>query len=251
MSDSFQSSIGDNSVSAEIIPWDSATFGFTVCNLSYLSIQDLNIFEGIWLDFIDWSRNNSVKLITLRVKSNMKNEMNFLQKKEFLMMENTSQPIISNLHNFMGSKEISIEKATPEDLPIVIEIARTSFDVSRFHSDSKIDNIKANLRYVNWIKNFSTPDNLWVTKKNNEVIAFFLTERSGDESYWHLTAMNNKFKGKGLGKKSWIKMLEQEHLDGIKTIKTRISMENFKVLNLYKQLGANFYNHETSFHLHI
>ncbi len=246
----FQREIRGDSVEAEVIPWDSKTLGFNVCDLRILGMQNIETFERIWKDFEFWSNQNLIRLISVRVNSYKKKEISFLQSKNFLIMETSCQPRISNLNCFRGSDEISIEEASDRFLPAILNIAETSFDISRFHSDSKVDKHYANLRYVNWIKNRSSTHRLWITRAGDEVVSFFLIEKIGNESYWHLTAVNNKFKGQGLGKKSWVKMLEQESKNGTEEVMTRISTENLKVVNLYSQLGAKFYNPETSLHKH-
>jgi hypothetical protein len=247
----FKRVVDGNAVNAEIIPWDSKTFGFNVCRISSLSIQSFDTFKKIWQEFTAWSNENLVKLVSVQIESCKKNEINFLQFDNFSIMENTCKPKISNLSRFKGSEDILIEEVSKEYLPDVLNIARTSFDVSRFHSDTKIDNYYADLRYYNWVENYSPTNKVWITRQGEDIISFFLTEKIESKSYWHLTAVDNKFKGQGLGKKSWIKMLEQEDKNGTKEVETRISMENLKIVNLYSQLGAKFYNSETSLHKHI
>jgi hypothetical protein len=251
MTKSFYRESEGNLLQAGFVPWDSKTFGFKVYELSNISIKDLETFQETWDEFVVWLSINLVKLVSVRLSANKKIEINFLQDNNFLITENTCQPRISNLEQFIGSNDILLEEVSSQYLPKVVEIAKTSFDVSRFHSDPKIDNQLANLRYANWIQSFSSTNKLWLTRKGEDVISFFLTEKLGRESYWHLTAVNNDFQGQGFGRKSWIKMLEKENCDGISEVKTKISMENLRILNLYSQLGAKFSNSETSLHMHL
>jgi hypothetical protein len=250
MTMSFQREYDGNLLQAEFVPWDTKTFGFNVYELSNISIKDFEAFQEIWNEFVTWLNLNLVKLVSVRLASLKKKEIFFLQNNNFLVIENTCQPRISNLEKFIGSNDILLEEVSSQYLPKVVEIAKNSFDVSRFHSDPKINNKLANLRYSNWIENFPSTNKLWLTRKGEDVISFFLTEKHGSESYWHLTAVNNDFQGQGFGRKSWIKMLEKENYDGIREVKTKISMENLRILNLYSQLGAKFYNPETSLHFH-
>jgi hypothetical protein len=236
---------------ASMIPWDSKVFGFNVCNIDEISSISGKFGKSTWLEFREWIQLNQISLVSIRLNSTLKNEINFLQRNDFLIVEKTCQPVLSDLKNFHGDEEIQIESATDMQMEKVLEIAESSFDISRFHSDSRFNGINVNLRYVNWIRDSLDSNNLWVVTLNGEVVSFFLTEKMGDETYWHLTAVNNRFKGKGFGRRSWVKMLELEHKIGQQSVRTRISLDNLKVLNLYSSLGATFQKLETSLHMHL
>jgi hypothetical protein len=243
--------LNENEINAEYIPWDSATFGFNVCNISAISINDPIEFKSIWSEFRSWLEIHNYKLVTTRFDSNKRKELEFLQANNFYIMENTCQPVIKNLDRFQPNSDIAISQAVESQIPDIIKIAQTSFQISRFHSDLKIDNKFANLRYANWINEINDLGQLKVATLGSEIVAFFLTERNLSESYWHLTAVSNVFKGKGYGKMSWEKMLKYEFDEGVVLVKSRISLDNLKILNLYGQLGAKFYNSEVSLHLHF
>lgn len=194
---------------------------------------------------------NQIKFVSVRLDSGLNKEITFLQEHGFLLVEKTLQPIFSDLRNFQGDEELQIESVTSEYLKEVLKIAESSFDVSRFHFDTKFSGINVNLRYVNWITDSLHHNNLWVATLNGQVVSFFLTEKVGNESYWHLTAVSNNFKGKGFGKRSWIKKLEHEHKIGHQSVRTKISVDNLKILNLYGSLGAKFHSPETTLHMHL
>ena len=83
----------------------------------------------------------------------------------------------------------------------------------------------------------------------NEILGFFIIEKlSTDQFYWHLTALNPTFIGKGFGIGVWSAMISYCKDLGAKYADTTISARNIRALNLYSRLNARFKAPEVTLH---
>ena len=80
-------------------------------------------------------------------------------------------------------------------------------------------------------------------------MGFFIIEKlSADKVYWHLTALNPVFIGKGFGIGVWSAMILYCRDLGAKYAETTISARNIPALNLYSRLNARFEAPEVTIH---
>ncbi|EED35984.1 acetyltransferase, GNAT family [Luminiphilus syltensis NOR5-1B] len=81
------------------------------------------------------------------------------------------------------------------------------------------------------------------------MVGFFVVEhKRNQEIYWHLTAINPRWQGRGYGYRAWLAMLRHHQMAGYRSVTTTISAGNSRVLNLYAKLGFRFIAPEKTFH---
>jgi ribosomal protein S18 acetylase RimI-like enzyme len=102
-----------------------------------------------------------------------------------------------------------------------------------------------------WVENsfFNKKYNLLKITFDNEIIGFFIVEYIKEKNvYWHLTAIDNKFQGRGLGYNVWKGMINKHQIDGYLSVETAISSNNLAALNLYSKLNFKIMKGFNTYH---
>lgn len=239
-------------LSAGVVSWDSAVFGFTVAQIDGLTVTDVagagNDFQTVW----DWLDSRAARIVSCRLPHDHFSESFLLEKEGFRFIEMVLHPKISCLNHIeLDSAGLIVIRATRSDLPVLSAIAESAFGSERFHVDPRVDSVRANMRYGNWVRSCLAHSRQTLLKvmHGEEIVALFVVEilESGI-AYWHLTAVAPHMQGKGFGWRAWRAMMHYHQQQGVDAIQTTISARNSRVLNLYARLGFRFLPPETTFH---
>jgi len=138
---------------------------------------------------------------------------------------------------FMYFQNRAISVSDSARISDLIRIASDAFH-GRFHRDFHVDKKLADLRYVNWLKEFYKTGQLLALKYNNELAGFFALSKNRIR----LHAMDKKFRGKGLAKYLWSAACRELFNKGYPELESSISVSNIAALNLYRSLGFKFRN---------
>jgi RimJ/RimL family protein N-acetyltransferase len=144
-----------------------------------------------------------------------------------------------------------VERARPEDLEEIVEVAGGAFRNERFHVDPRLPSRLGDLRYQNWVRSSleHPSQRLHAVREGAELVAFFVTEQLADGTcYWHLNAVAPQRQGRGYGLRAWRAMMNQARLEGATRVRTSIVARNHRVLNLYARLGFSFPAPSMTFH---
>ena len=176
-----------------------------------------------------------------------------LEQLGFKFIETVYQPELNllKLQPQESQPALHVQRATSSDLPDVLEIAGSAFANERFHVDPRIGPDIGNQRYQNWAANALEHDTqrLDVVRDGDIIVAFFVTEILDDGTcYWHLNAVAPECQGRGYGRRVWNAMLEEARQHGASRVKTSVVARNFRVMNLYAQLGFRLSAPKMTFH---
>jgi GNAT superfamily N-acetyltransferase len=234
-------------------PWDTSAFGYPVALIDIIEVNDLQEARKEFPNFMQWVQVNGLRLISCRLPSQRMIESMLLEENEFRFIETVLHPVCAELNRFKDSADpnIVISPADEHDLMELRQIAEVAFTNERYYVDTRVDRIKSGKRYGQWVINAYSHQSqrlLKVMCKQN-IVAFFVCERNVDDCiYWHLTAINPKYQGKGYGRRVWFSMLANHHEEGVERVSTTIAARNIPVLNLYSSLNFRFEPPETTFH---
>lgn len=232
-----------------IIPWDSKYLKNTTIQIYEIKLINtpisLNDFE-LFYSSLRLKRND---LIFSKVDSSNNELIRMFNSLGFYFVEISLSSII-NLHKFSNDpiihnllKDYVCLVARKKDKRFLFDVAKNSFKKDRFHLDINIDNTRAGKRYVNWVNNsFKNNENIYIFKdKKKKRLGFFIIKYINDNmADLRLIALDNKYKGKGLGKLMYLKMLQFLKSQGIMKVVSQISLNNITVINIYAQLNSKF-----------
>lgn len=123
----------------------------------------------------------------------------------------------------------------------ICNIARTSFVFSRFFNDPNLDIKKSREIYIEWVHNaFEKKGKYFVISRiNNQISGFLLfsIEPILSSAVIELLAVDNKFKGKRIGKTLMNKLDVFLKGEDIKQIKVGTQVDNSVAINFYRTCG--------------
>lgn len=227
---------------------DSLLMDRTVLNITNINAGGMAA-ESL-SDFLKGLRASSSEahgqmIISTRLDSNKKTEIDLLQKVGFRFMELSLHPELTGLQSrAVPSSDVEIVTGTRINLGELAKMAESSFRISRFHRDPLIPKGFADRRFGNWVRDAAKSDQkavLQIQDPAGAILGFFVTRRDDSTaSYWELTALNPEYQGQSLGKSVWNAVLNHEKQLGVDTLRTTISAENLKVVGMYPRLGFKF-----------
>lgn len=126
----------------------------------------------------------------------------------------------------------------------LLELSRGAYRHGRFHRDFNIQEIKADLRYDNWIRNLHASGNYFGLLYQKELAAYFGV--CGNKVVLH--AVSERFRGKGLAKYLWSTGYQSLFDQGFSEVTSSVSTPNLAVVNLYASIGFRFRNPVDAYH---
>lgn len=240
-------------IQAELIPWDSDTFGQKVAAITDISVLGNDVLPKIPKEFISWVSDNQIKLISCRLPASSLREVFILESFEFKFVEMVLHPFLENIETFSEFDEnYTTVEATTSDFSEFEKTAETAFGYERFHVDPRIENSVANSRYRNWITKLSQfPDQsaLKILDPSGLTAGFVVYSVSNNsEANWLLTALSANHRGRGIGKFAWSSVIRFHQSQGLKSIKTTVAARNSPVLKLYGKLGFSYLQPSITLH---
>ncbi|MEA3314783.1 MAG: GNAT family N-acetyltransferase [Campylobacterota bacterium] len=139
--------------------------------------------------------------------------------------------------NKLNSNKIQIIKEIKNNNLPYDELGK-SFSLTRFHTDLNIDNAKADILWINYLKNYELSDNkhMFSAKVDSEFAGIILVNINEDIATLFFVAVVEKFRGLGIGT-----ILIQNALEYFKdyVIRTETQIKNINALNFYIGNGLN------------
>jgi len=233
-------------------PWDEVVCGFPVLQITTLKVHGLQA-EADMQKFESERDDLSVGLVSCRLPHDCLKESMFLEDRGFRFIEMVYTPEL-DLAVFRTKNDVEllvVDRAGEEDMPKLLDIARTAFQSERFKMDIRLDPHISNQRFQNWISSslHHATQELYVIRDGIRIIAFFVTEVLSDGiCYWHLNAVAPDAQGQGYGRRAWLSMIHLAASSGARGIRTSIAARNHRVINLYARLGFTFWPPTMTFH---
>lgn len=247
-----QINTSDLMIAWSLAPWDEAVCGFPVIQITSLQVLGNNACADI-LRFERTRDELGAGLVSCRLPHNQLKESMLLEDLGFRFIEMLYTPELdmTEFKTNADAELLSVRRARAEDLPTLLEIARTAFNNERFKMDLRLDPAISDQRFQNWVASslHHPSQELHVINDDAYIVAFFVTEQLKDGTcYWHLNAVAPEAQGKGYGRRVWLSMLKQAAGAGAQRVRTSIAARNHRVLNLYARLGFTFLPPSMTFH---
>ncbi|WP_271768259.1 hypothetical protein [Aquimarina algiphila] len=235
-----------------LTPWDTKSLGFKTAELLDLDnldteqqlIEVLNMVEKLLI-------KQSVIFVYTRIKAQNIIAKKILQEKGYYFAESSISVVKNKVQKFTPYKCPNIDFVDFEDqyMNNLKEIARDSFDYSRFHEDPNITENSARNRYYNWIDDLINQNqDVKVAKKGNKIIGFSIQETNMDNNKSKLI-LAGCAKGREIFVKSlWNEILIYNKYRGVSSIETMISSANVGVFNVYNYFDFKVENTFFGFH---
>lgn len=233
-------------------PWDEAVCPFPVMQIERIEVrgpaarEDMRAFE-------DERARIGAGLVSCRLAHDKLDESMLLEVFGFRFIEMVYAPQLdlTGVDASIMDDELTIARATPEQMPALLEIAGSAFQNERFKMDPRLDPAISDRRYRNWVA--TTPahprQQLMVISDRDRLIAFFIVELRPDGTcYWHLNAVAPDAQGQGYGRRVWWNMALHARRMGAQRVLTSVVARNTRVLSLYARLGFTLPAPAMTFH---
>lgn len=226
-----------------LVDWDTKLFSKNV-----FEIQDNDYFDRVELKEIDNSCYSDEAFMSfIKVNNHDLEKIHYLEELGFNYMESqyeikktlTAPYKVSpfSKHCILQILEYS-DKQTIEKIENIIT---TTFDTDRYYLDPQLDKKYSGLRYRNWFLNsFNDQDfsmYYYISKKQDEIIGFYMVKHESKGTYLALGGISNDFKGYGFFAGFLIDYLNYAFSQGLKNFYSSISSHNLDILNIYIYLG--------------
>lgn len=133
----------------------------------------------------------------------------------------------------------------------IVDIARESFQYSRFFNDPKLPKKQAKNIYLHWTECAFGQENKYfvISEIERRVAGYILFSINEDSSVIELIAVDNKYQGQGIGK-LLIQTLELFVMDKkIKKIRVGTQVNNVSAAQFYSKLGFTYVSCGSMYHL--
>ena len=235
-----------------LVPWDSTIFGFPVAQVQRLDLAPHGGSEELFRSFDAWCSERGVRLASCRLDHDRLRDSMALEEHGFRFVEMVYEPRFEAFETIaQPDRRIDVADVTDADLAGVEAIAYSAFSTGRFLLDRRLPPDLSRRRYATWVRNSLGSSDQAVLKAevDGELIGFFIVERQADDRvFWHLTAVDPQWQGKGLGLSLWRTMLLRHRAEGATGVWTTISGHNLPAMNLYARLGFRFDAARMTFH---
>lgn len=135
----------------------------------------------------------------------------------------------------------------------IVDIARKSFNYSRFFNDPKLPQEQAKNIYVHWTEYAFNQQKKYfvISEREGNVAGYILFSFNEDSSVIELIAVDEKYQGQRVGK-SLICTMESFVIDqGIKNIKVGTQVNNISAAQFYNAMGFKYVSCGSMYHLWI
>ena len=133
----------------------------------------------------------------------------------------------------------------------IVDIAKKSFNYSRFFNDPKLPQEKAENIYLHWTECAFDQENKYfvVSEREGDLAGYILFSINEDSSVIELIAVDEKYQGQRVGK-SLIHTMESFVIDqGIKKIKVGTQVNNISAAQFYNAMGFKYVSCGSMYHL--
>lgn len=173
--------------------WDSKVLGFEVGRIDFLGADCSDVKPVLVKHVID---EGGFRLIFCRRDADDRSGISALQLEGFYIVDSLLEFELDTETKLAVSKtDWVIKSAVRADIPILKEIARSSFEFDRYHADPNIPKSLADEVKARWVEDSVLGDDtVWVAALNHRVGGFLTCERTGKIG---LVAVQAEERGKG------------------------------------------------------
>lgn len=233
--------------------FNSDIFGIVMGNI-IIDNQYENIIEELE-STLQIASEEGYQHLTIKIPTTQKNILSALCKKGFYLVDILVELVYERkVTKEKNCSNVILREFEYRDIETLKNIARTSFELDRYHSDLNLSNKLCDEYYEKWIENSCNgfAEGVTVAEKNNNICGFFSYKTYSDDEFGHLVlgAVDEKFRGNGIFHglicKSRDLMLEKHSF--LKGIKVGTQLINVAAMRAYSKAG--FQLNESYFVLH-
>lgn len=247
------------------LPLDSQIFGIKMGKVGFIFTEHLSYDEeskikrNLVNTIIEYAESKNVYHLSCRLDVDDLSGIHILEEHGFKLMDTIvtylfpkGKKNLTSLRSFYKTRY-----AKESDLPILTCLAGRSFKLDRFHNDSNLCSEKANILFVNWLRNYFEDKmtcKVIVAEKTNKTPVGFLAYKL-NKPVWESTGY--KIIGEGLSavsseaKGAYISLVKRTLQDTISyydyaEFDTQIN--NYEVINILQKFGLVFVRARDTFH---
>lgn len=228
------------------LQWDTDYFGISSARVNLNGSVDKEGQEEI-LDFC-----KDYQFVTISNHNNINENNQWIGKRteSFLADMNMQYlKILNDESNYRDDRTYVINNLSRNEQ--IVDIARSTFNYSRFFNDQNLAENKAKKIYIHWtISAFDQKNKYFViSTRDGNVAGYILFSMSKDISVIELIAVDEKYQGQSIGK-SLIYTMETFVLNrGIKKIKVGTQANNITANQFYTGMGFKYVSCGSIYHL--
>ncbi len=157
--------------------------------------------------------------------------------------------VLEDKHGYQDEKTYVVNSLSRNKQ--IVEIARKSFNYSRFFNDPKLPIEQAKNIYLHWTECAFGQTNKYfaISERERNVAGYILFSFNGDSSVIELIAVDEKYQGQRVGR-SLIHTMESFVINqGIRKIKVGTQVNNIPAAQFYTKMGFKYVSCGSIYHL--
>jgi hypothetical protein len=240
-----------------IVPWDTQIFGFPVAEFAPANARALwKQSAGLQRMLREYAERNRVALVCARLPALRCDDIAALGDMQFRVVDHALDVRQTRLQRVKIPMRCgNLRPAIPDDLPAIEQIAETSFQFGRYHTDGNFPRHLANRRYGYWVRkameSLSESNLMLILESGRRVTGFFDVKVTGHVAELKLGAVDIASENGLLGYQLYVGTLGRLQALGVDEVMARISAGNTGVMNLYTTFGFQFSRPEVVLHWHV
>ena len=229
-----------------LLHWDTDYFGLSSARVNLSDIVDERSQEEI----IDFCKD--YEFVTISNLDNIKENNYWIGNRTnaFLADMNIQfTKVLEDKPDYQDEKNYVVNNLSRNEQ--IVDIAKKSFNYSRFFNDPKLPQEQAKNIYLFWTECAFSKENKYfvISERDGNVAGYILFSFNEDSAVIELIAVDKKYKGQRVGK-SLIHTMESFVIDkGIKKIKVGTQVNNISASQFYISLGFKYVSCGSMYHL--
>jgi ribosomal protein S18 acetylase RimI-like enzyme len=236
-------------IHARILKWDSDHFKMPMARIDHFYFIGDSLVKA-YQELIAWFNDHKVKHISIRLNLNNKKSINFLAQNGFEIITGKMM-FRTDLRYNAAAKKTGYEITSGvegKDVPMLVEIARSSFYENRFMLDPHLNAAQSSALYERWLYTDieKKPGNISLMKKDSEILGFSLIDKLNlispeKAGFISLIAVKEGSQGKGIGKRLLASALAGFKEDSIQIAYANVVSTNYSSIALFQSCGFRIY----------
>ncbi len=230
----------------KLLQWDTDYFGVNSARVNLNGIVDK---KGQY-EIIEFCKN--YEFVTISNLDNIKENNYWIGKRTAAFLADMNIQFLK----ILGDKPDCQDKKTNVTNNLsrneqIVDIARKSFNYSRFFNDPKLPQEQAKNIYLHWTECAFGQENKYfvISEREGNVAGYILFSLNEDSSVIELIAVDEKYQGQRVGK-SLIHTMESFVIDqGIQKIKVGTQVNNISATQFYTAMGFKYVSCGSVYHL--
>ena len=228
------------------LQWDTDYFGVSSARVNLSGIVDNRSQEEI-IEFC-----NDYDFVTISNPDNIKENNQWIGNRTNAFLADMNIQFLKVLidkPDYQDEKTYVVNSLSRNEQ--IVDIAKKSFNYSRFFNDPMLPQEQAKNIYLHWTECAFGQENKYfvISKREGSVAGYILFSMSEESSVIELIAVDEKYQGQRVGK-SLIHTIESFVIDqGIQKIKVGTQVNNISAAQFYNAMGFKYVSCGSMYHL--